>query len=60
MSAKELEEQMLNVQNRKSHYFVEWIPNSIRVSVCDMFPKGLEMNVAFLENYIAVQEIFDV
>ena len=29
MSAKEVDEQMLNVQNKNSSYFVEWISNSI-------------------------------
>merc|ERR1711957_1152431 len=28
MSTKEVDEQMLNVQNRNSSYFVEWIPNN--------------------------------
>ena len=31
---------MLNVQNKNSSYFVEWIPNNIKASVCDIPPKG--------------------
>ena len=42
MSTKEVDEQMLNVQNKNSSYFVEWIPNNIKASVCDIPPKGLE------------------
>merc|ERR1712113_330579 len=38
MSTKEVDEQMLNVQNKNSSYFVEWIPNNIKASVCD-FPQ---------------------
>jgi tubulin beta len=34
MSTKEVDEQMLNVQNKNSSYFVEWIPNNIKCSVC--------------------------
>ncbi|KAK6790948.1 hypothetical protein RDI58_010029 [Solanum bulbocastanum] len=30
MSTKEVDEQMLNVQNKNSSYFVEWIPNNIK------------------------------
>ncbi|KAK6803360.1 hypothetical protein RDI58_001144 [Solanum bulbocastanum] len=30
MSTKEVNEQMLNVQNKNSSYFVEWIPNNIK------------------------------
>merc|ERR1712060_504637 len=47
MSTKEVDEQMLNVQNKNSSYFVEWIPNNIKSSVCDIPPKGLKMAVAF-------------
>merc|ERR1739846_123052 len=50
MSTKEVDEQMLNVQNKNSSYFVEWIPNNIKSSVCDIPPKGLKMAVAFLGN----------
>ncbi|KAI8846628.1 Tubulin/FtsZ, GTPase domain-containing protein [Chytridium lagenaria] len=31
MSMKEVDEQMLNVQNKNSSYFVEWIPNNVRL-----------------------------
>merc|ERR1712039_682415 len=40
MSTKEVDEQMLNVQNKNSSYFVEWIPNNIKASVCDIPSKG--------------------
>merc|ERR1719238_949592 len=58
MSTKEVDEQMLNVQNKNSSYFVEWIPNNIKSSVCDIPPKGLKMAVTFLGNSTAVQEMF--
>lgn len=29
VSMKEVEEQMQNVQNKNSAYFVEWIPNNV-------------------------------
>jgi len=58
MSTKEVDEQMLNVQNKNSSYFVEWIPNNIKSSVCDIPPKGLKMAVGFLGNSTAIQEMF--
>merc|ERR1712060_270342 len=58
MSTKEVDEQMLNVQNKNSSYFVEWIPNNIKSSVCDIPPKGLKMAVAFAGNSTAIQEMF--
>merc|ERR1712008_459058 len=36
MSMKEVDEQMLNIQNKNSSYFVEWIPNNIKTAVCDI------------------------
>jgi len=32
VSMKEVEEQMLSVQTKNSSYFVEWIPNNVKVS----------------------------
>ncbi len=48
MSSKEVDEQMLNVQNKNSSYFVEWIPNNVKSSICDIPPKGLKMSATFL------------
>merc|ERR1712078_634697 len=58
MSSKEVDEQMLNVQNKNSSYFIEWIPNNIKSSVCDIPPKGLKMAVSFAGNSTAIQEMF--
>ena len=37
---------------------LEWVPNNIKVSVCDIPPKGLKMAVAFAGNSTAIQEMF--
>merc|ERR1719281_1084288 len=58
MSTKEVDEQMLNVQNKNSSYFVEWIPNNIKCGICDIPPKGLKMSVTFLGNTTAIQDMF--
>ncbi|XKL67372.1 hypothetical protein PGB90_002863 [Kerria lacca] len=58
MSMKEVDEQMLNVQNKNSSYFVEWIPNNVKVAVCDIPPHGLKMSSTFIGNTTAIQEIF--
>ena len=58
MSTKEVDEQMWNVQNKNSSYFVEWIPNNIKSAVCDIPPKGPKMSVAFVGNSTAIQEMF--
>ncbi|CAF2323850.1 unnamed protein product [Brassica napus] len=36
LSTKEVDEQMMNIQNKNSSYFVEWIPNNVKSSVCDI------------------------
>jgi len=58
MSTKEVDEQMLNVQNKNSSYFVEWIPNNIKTSICDIPPKGLKMSATFIGNNTAIQVTF--
>ena len=58
MSMKEIEEQMSNIQNKNSPYFVEWIPNNVKVAVCDIPPKGLPMTATFVGNSTAIQELF--
>merc|ERR1711881_832751 len=58
MSMKEVDEQMLNVQNKNSSYFVEWIPNNVKTAVCDIPPRGLKMAATFVGNSTAIQELF--
>merc|ERR1712124_2465 len=36
VSTKEVDEQMLNVVNKNSSYFVEWIPNNVKSAICDI------------------------
>ena len=55
MSMKEVDEQMLNIQNKNSSYFVEWIPNNVKTAVCDIPPKGLKMSATFIGNSTAIQ-----
>uniref|UniRef100_A0A6J0UPE5 Tubulin beta chain n=1 Tax=Pogona vitticeps TaxID=103695 RepID=A0A6J0UPE5_9SAUR len=58
MSTKEVDEQLLAVQTRNSSHFVEWIPNNVKVAVCDIPPRGLKMAATFIGNNTAIQEIF--
>eukprot|EP00924_Labyrinthula_sp_SR-Ha-C_P009079 augustus_masked-scaffold_2-processed-gene-12.8-mRNA-1 protein AED:0.20 eAED:0.20 QI:0/-1/0/1/-1/1/1/0/444 len=58
ISTKEVDEQMLMVQNKNSAHFVEWIPNNIKSSVCDIPPNGHEMSCSFIGNSTSVQEMF--
>ena len=58
MSMKDVDEQMLNIQNKNSAYFVEWIPNNVKTAVCDIPPRGLKMAATFIGNSTAIQELF--
>jgi tubulin beta len=58
MSTKEVDEQMLSIQNKNSSIFVEWIPNNTKSSVCDIPPKGLQMSTTFIGNTTALQDLF--
>lgn len=58
MSTREVDEQMLNVQNKNSQYFVEWIPNNVKSAVCDIPPRGLKICATFIGNNTAIQELF--
>ena len=58
MSMKEVDDQMLGVQNKNTADFVEWIPNNVKTAVCDIPPKGLKMSGTFIGNNTAIQSIF--
>jgi tubulin beta len=58
MSTREVDEQMSQIQNKNSSFFVEWIPNNIKSSVCDVPPKGLQMSATFIGNNTCIQELF--
>ena len=36
----------------------EWIPNNVKVTVCDIPPRALRMSEVFTGNTTAIQEIF--
>ena len=58
MSMKEVDEQILAVQNKNSSFFVEWIPNNVKTAVCDIAPRGLKMAGTFIGNSTSIQELF--
>ena len=55
MSMMEVDEQIPNIQNKKS--FVEWIPDNVKTAVCDIPPRGLKMAAPFIGNSTAIQEL---
>ena len=55
---KVVDEIMLEVVNKNSSYFVEWIPNNVKVSLCDVPPKGLKMATTLIGNTTSIQEVW--
>lgn len=58
MSMKEVDDQMLNIHNKNSIYFVDWIPSNVKTAVCDIPPRGLKMSATFIGNSTAIQGLF--
>jgi tubulin beta len=56
MSMKEVEDQMLNIQDKNLHIFAEWIPNNIKTAVCDIPPHSLKMADTLIGNSTAIQQ----
>lgn len=58
LSAAEVEEMMLNTQDKNSTHFVEWIPNNCQTALCDIPPRGMKMSATFMGNSTAIQAVF--
>lgn len=58
LSIAEVEESMLNVHDKNSRYFIEWIPNNIQNACCDIPMRGQKMCATFLGNTTAIQTVF--
>ncbi|CAD8106629.1 unnamed protein product [Paramecium sonneborni] len=57
-SHSQIYEYIQNTSNINSSNFVEWIPNNVKFSICDIPPKGLKIGASLLGNSTAIQEIF--
>ncbi|CAO3659399.1 unnamed protein product [Umbelopsis vinacea] len=58
ISTNEVEIAMLSVQQKNSSWFVEWIPNSVKTSLCNVPPVGTEKSATFIGNSTAIQSLF--
>lgn len=58
LSTKEIDQCLLNYQQKNSSSFVEWIPNNAKTAVCDIPPRGLPMSATFIGNSTSIQELF--
>jgi tubulin beta len=58
VSTKDVDDHMMTVQTKNSNYFVDWIPNNIKTSVCDIPAKGQRVSSTFIGNSTSIQTLF--
>lgn len=58
ISSRDVEQEMQNVQTKHSSSFVQWVPNCISTSLCDIPPPGLRMSATFIANTTSIKDLF--
>ena len=58
IGTKDIDDQMLQLQNRNSENFVDWIPNNIKSSVCDFAGNGQKASATFIGNSTSLKDMF--
>ncbi|KAK6629165.1 hypothetical protein RUM43_002982 [Polyplax serrata] len=58
VSTREIDEQMYNIQDKNSCYFIDWIPNNVKTVICDIPPRGMKISGTFLGNSTCITEVF--
>jgi tubulin beta len=58
IGGRAVEDAMRDIQTKQSNLFVEWIPNNIQHSLCDIAPPGLRMSATFISNSTSIQALF--
>ena len=58
VSTKEIDQRLFEHKSKNAASFVDWIPNNIKSSVCDVPPKDMKVSATFVGNTTAIQEVF--
>lgn len=58
LSVKEVEEEMGNMQEKNKMFFVEWLTNNLKISICDVPSRGLSESATIVGNSTSIQEVF--
>jgi len=58
ISSREAEYTVLQLQQKNSNLFVEWIPDNVSVTLCSVPPVGHKQSATCLANTTAIQELF--
>lgn len=55
VSIYDIENEVVNFQNKNAQVFVDWIPSNIKISLCDIPPRGMNMSIGFVGNSTAFE-----
>ncbi len=58
LSMKEVEDSIYRARDKYSPYFVDWIPNNMQTTVCNVPPIGAATSATFVANTTAIQDVF--
>lgn len=58
VSSKEIEQQLMVIQEKNGDSFANWVPNNIKTAICDIAPRGLKLSATFICNTTAIQFMF--
>ncbi|KAE8210851.1 hypothetical protein CF319_g6899 [Tilletia indica] len=58
VASRDVEQEIVTLQNKQAAGFVEWIPNNVLTSLCDIPPPNLKMSATFIGNTTSIQELF--
>jgi len=58
VATKDVDSQMLAIQNKNSGLFVEWIPSNIKTSVCDIPPLHQPISSTLIANSTSIKALF--
>ncbi len=58
LSVKEIEQEMSEVQEKNERFFVEWLANNLKISICDIPSRGLTESATIVGNTTSIQEVF--
>uniref|UniRef100_A0A336LVT1 Tubulin beta chain n=1 Tax=Culicoides sonorensis TaxID=179676 RepID=A0A336LVT1_CULSO len=53
-STKDIDEQMVRIQECPGNQFASWIPNNIKTAICNVPPPSVDMSATFLANSTAI------
>jgi tubulin beta len=58
VSSKDIDQQLMMIQEKNADMFSNWVPNNIKTAICDIPPRGLQLSATFISNTTAIQFLF--